>query len=107
MQCSVKRTISLPSAKAEVVEIKTWYNFGQGRSGKDVKWMHIVRRGKEKRTYVWGNQNIADTFERILCSTMDEFENQLERSDGAGTWYDDELKMQGYKTLPFKVAGRL
>jgi hypothetical protein len=107
MQCSVKTDISLPSVKSKVVEIKTWYNFGQGQSGKDVKWMHIVRRGKAKKAYVWGKQNIADSFERILCSTKEEFERQLEKSDGAGTWYDDELKMHGYKTLPFELAGRL
>jgi len=107
LQYSVNTAISPPSAKCKVIEIKTWYNMGQGQSAKDVKWKHLVRRGKGKRAYVWGKQNIAEAFERILCSTTEEFERQLERSDGAGSWYDPELKMRAYKTLPVNIAGRL
>jgi hypothetical protein len=106
-QYSVNTAISLPSAKRKVIEIKTWYNMGRGQSAKDVKWMHIVRRGKGKKAYIWGKQNISEAFERILCSTTEEFERQLERSDGAGNWYDPELKMRAYKTLPVNLAGRL
>ncbi|KAF2706049.1 hypothetical protein K504DRAFT_493862 [Pleomassaria siparia CBS 279.74] len=106
-QYTVNTTISLPSARFQVFEIKTWHNLGAGRSAKDIKWIHIARRRKEKKLYAWGKQNIAEAFERILCSTTEEFERQLERSDGVGSWYDPELQRRAYKTLPVNLAGRL
>lgn len=106
-QYSVNTAISLASSKSKVIQIKAWHNLGAGQSAKEVKWVHVARRGKEKRGYAWGKQNIAEAFDRILCSTTEEFERQLERSDGAGSWYDPELKRRAYKTLPVNLAGRL
>jgi hypothetical protein len=89
------------------LRIRVWQNFGAGRTPKDPKWVHMSRTGKQSKLYPWGKENIGEAFERILCSTKKEFQQQLERSDGGGTWYDPELKKRAYKTLPWKLGERL
>ena len=96
-----------PPSESKVVEVKAWYNLGAGQSPKDSKWLHIARTGKEKRAFAWGKQNIAEAFERIWCSTEEEFKRQLERSDERGNWYEPELERKAYKSLPVHLAGRL
>lgn len=83
--------------------IRVWQNLGSG-DAKDLKWAHISGRENEGKTYKWGQQNVREAFERLLCSTIEEFAEQWERSDGCGKWYDPELQQRAYRTLPWKAA---
>ncbi|KAF1994918.1 hypothetical protein P154DRAFT_526719 [Amniculicola lignicola CBS 123094] len=87
--------------------VSVWQNLGIGRNLEFRKWKHLSRTGKRKLKYEWAGENIAEAFERILCSTRKEFKKQLKLSDGMGNWYDPELQMRAYKTLPEKIAERL
>jgi hypothetical protein len=89
------------------IRIRVWQNLGSGRSRNDLKWLHISKSGAESRLYDRGKEDIREAFDRILCSTKEEFKRQLERSDGRGSWYDPELKTRQYKTLPAQLAERL
>ncbi|KAF2873742.1 hypothetical protein BDV95DRAFT_605222 [Massariosphaeria phaeospora] len=89
------------------LRICVWQNLGAGRSEKDRRWKHVVQRGRRKKKYAWAKENVAQAFGSIWCSTMDEFQRQVQRSDGLGQWYDPELGRRAYKSLPVKVAERL
>ncbi|KAF2733566.1 hypothetical protein EJ04DRAFT_513074 [Polyplosphaeria fusca] len=87
--------------------IRTWQNLGSGRDAKDRRWVHLSSGVAEAKKYAWGSEDVQEAFERILCSTRDEFERQVEISDGRGTWYDPQLEKSVYKTLPTSVAEAL
>ncbi|KAF2466125.1 uncharacterized protein BDR25DRAFT_359911 [Lindgomyces ingoldianus] len=91
----------------EELIIRVWQNFGPGRSPKDSEWLHMLKSGKEARKYGREKADIRTAYEKIFCSTKDEFELQLERSDGQGNWYGPGFMKPVYKTLPAKVADYL
>jgi hypothetical protein len=89
------------------IRIQSWTNLGSGKSLKDTRWSHFIKTGKRRTAYDLGKENVGEAFERIMCSTRKEFDRQLQRSDGGGSWYDPELKKRAYKTLPTTLAERL
>jgi hypothetical protein len=81
---------------------------GEGQNGKDHRWRFLTQPlGCQMQIYEWGKEDLEEAFERILCSTVEEFRRQLERSDGQGSWYDPSLMRRAYKTLPESVAAAL
>jgi hypothetical protein len=86
------------------IHVSVYQNLGEGRK-EDTRWKFLTQsEGKPLRKYQWGNENVEEAFQRILCSTMEEFKKQLERSDGRGSWYDPILERPAYKTLPESLA---
>jgi hypothetical protein len=69
--------------------------------------MHLSSGPNSKKKYDWGEESLDEAFNRIMCSTTDEFEKQVQMSDGRGAWYDPQLKKRVYKTLPISVARAL
>ncbi|ORY15256.1 hypothetical protein BCR34DRAFT_182988 [Clohesyomyces aquaticus] len=101
LYCPTQSTVGFHADGKIIVTV--WQNFGSGRSPSE-EWLQIARIGKEVRLEGSKKADIRGAYERILCSTMDEFKIQLERSDGRGNWYDPVLMQPVYKTLPPKLA---
>ncbi|KAF2113029.1 hypothetical protein BDV96DRAFT_149267 [Lophiotrema nucula] len=98
---------SMETLPNEGVRIRSWQNFGVGRSAKETRWMHLSRSFPERKAYTWGKEDIGEAYDRIMCSTREEFDRQLQNSKGPGGRYDPELKRMVYKSLPIKLAERI
>lgn len=104
--CPTQHILTMPTH--DTVCFRVYQNLGSGRSPLDARWKHFVQPwGKGTKQYPWGGEDVMEAFERILCSTREEFERQLQKSDGLGNWYDPALKRRTYKTLPKSVARAL
>jgi hypothetical protein len=87
------------------IRLDVYHNLGEGRSKEDERWKFLAQPVKKRmKRYAWGKEDVEQAFERIMCSTMEEFKKQLERSDGRGSWYDPLLMCRAYKTLPESVG---
>ncbi|OCK80491.1 hypothetical protein K432DRAFT_382165 [Lepidopterella palustris CBS 459.81] len=86
------------------VKIDVWQNLGSGRSPLDPKWQHLAKskygRGSPYTYKRYGQ--IREAFQRVYCSTLKEFEKQmegaaLEKQTGCATsekqswWYAESL----------------
>jgi len=92
------------------LDFRVYQNLGRGEleGREDDMWRFLTQPlGKRMQIYEWGYEDVEEAFERILCSTAEEFWRQLEKSDGRGSWYDPILMRRGYKTLPESVAAAL
>ncbi|KAF2188924.1 hypothetical protein K469DRAFT_73029 [Zopfia rhizophila CBS 207.26] len=88
------------------IKLQVYHNVGAGRTAKDPKWLHLSRGGKERKVYEGKREDIAQAYQRVYCSTKEEFERQMARSDGLGNYFDRSIKMCTYKTLPLRLADR-
>ncbi|PSN66026.1 hypothetical protein BS50DRAFT_574504 [Corynespora cassiicola Philippines] len=102
--CPTQCLVIIPSSWGSL-RWKVYQDFGLCTGGEG-GWRHFASTGPSKKAYKWKERNLEQAFERILCSTKDEFKGQMEKSDGKGKWYDSELDKKVYRTLPTVIAGR-
>lgn len=62
---------------AQSLGVSVWQNLGSGRTPKDSKWQHLAKpKGDRGVMYHRSGESVREAYQRIYCSTREEFENQ-------------------------------